>query len=110
MAAANVVVDAAGAATCGAGLTCTAATMASRSALTGARGRSVNVTMPSFVQLTNGTDDTMTATLATVATLDLGGTAATGTNQAFGGSLAVGIAQADGLYSSPDGKVTVDYQ
>ena len=108
--ASTVAVDAAGAITCGTGVTCTGTGTAAKFAITGTNNAVVNVTMPNSVTLANGTGGSMIATLVKVSTLNLGDTGKTGTPLAFGASLAVGAAQADGLYSSPEFAVTVDYQ
>lgn len=108
-AASTVVVDAAGARTCGTGLTCTAAASAAKFTVTGSNNTAITVTVPATVTLAGG-GGTMVATLAAPTTLTLDNSGSTGNALNFGGSLAVGANQADGVYTSPNFAVTVNYQ
>lgn len=105
----TVAVDAAGALTCGAGLTCSQTPSAAKFTLTGTNNTVVTVSTPATVTLTSGTN-TMIALLTVQPTLNLGNLGNTGTVFSFGGTLNVGANQADGVYASPDFAVTVDYQ
>ena len=103
----TAVIDAAGARSCS-GVTCSKASTAAAFDVTGTKNEIINVTWDQSVTLTNGTT-TMTATLmanpGTQRTLN----ATTGkASFAVGGSLAVAVNQADGVYSGPF-KVYVDY-
>lgn len=103
-------VSATGAITCGTGLTCTGTTLPAKFTIVGSKNETVSILMPATLVLTNGSGGSMVAVLNKVATLDLGDTAKTGTVLSFGGTLAVGAAQADGVYASPNFAVTVNYQ
>lgn len=108
-AASTVGVTTANAQVCGTGLTCTGTATAAKFTVTGSNNTIVNVTVPATVTL-NGGGSSMVATLSAPATLALGNSGSTGTSLVFGGSLAVGAEQADGVYSSADFDVTVNYQ
>lgn len=108
-AASTVIVNSAGAATCGAGLTCTGSTSAADFTVTGTNNTIVTVSAPATVTLTNGATGSMTASLAAPATLALGNSGSTGTPLRFGGTLNVGASQEDGAYSATF-NVSVDYQ
>lgn len=108
-AASTVAVDAAGALTCGAGLTCSQTPSAARFTVTGTNNTVITVTTPATVTLASGTN-TMTASLSVQPTLNLGNSGNTGTAFSFGGTLNVGANQADGVYATPDFAVTVNYQ
>lgn len=108
-AASTVAIDASGARTCGAGLTCSQTPTAARFTVTGSNNTVVTVTAPTSVTLASGTNN-MTASLTVQPTLNLGNSGNTGTSLAFGGTLNVGANQADGVYASPDFAVTVNYQ
>lgn len=108
-AASTVIVNSAGAATCGAGLTCTGSTSAADFTVTGTNNTIVTVSAPATVNLTNGATGSMTASLAAPATLALGNSGSTGTPLRFGGTLNVGASQEDGAYSATF-NVSVDYQ
>lgn len=108
-AASTVAVDAQGARTCGAGLTCSQTSSAAKFTVTGTNNAIVTVSAPATVTLASGTN-TMTASLSVAPTLNLGNTGNSGTSLTFGGTLNVGANQADGVYASPDFTVTVNYQ
>lgn len=108
-AASTVAINAAGAATCGAGLTCTGTTTAADFTVTGTNNTIVTVTAPATVTMTNGVTGSMTASLAAPATLSLGNSGSTGTPLRFGGTLNVGANQEDGAYTASF-NVSVDYQ
>ncbi len=104
-AASTVAVNAAGAATCGAGLVCSGTTSAAGFDVTGTTGEVVDISADASVTLT-GPSGTMTASLTPSATsLTLAG----GDSFTVGGTLNVGANQADGAYSGTF-SVTVDYQ
>lgn len=109
IAASTVTVNAAGALTCGIGLTCSQTPSAAKFTVTGTNNAIVTVSVPASVTLNSGTN-TMTALLTVLPTLNLGSSGNTGTALTFGGTLNVGAGQADGVYASPDFAVTVDYQ
>lgn len=104
-AASTVAVNAAGAATCGAGIVCSGTTSAAGFDVTGTSGETVDVSSDLTVTLT-GPTDTMSATLTPSATtILLDGTDAF----TVGGTLAVAANQADGAYLGTF-NVTVNYQ
>ena len=104
-AASTVAVNAAGAATCGAGIVCSGTTSAAGFDVTGTSGETVDVSSDLTVTLT-GPTDTMSATLTPSATtILLDGTDAF----SVGGTLAVAANQADGAYLGTF-NVTVNYQ
>lgn len=105
----TVAIAADGTRTCGVGLTCSQTATATSFVVTGSNNTVVNVTTPSTVTLNSGAN-TLVATLSAPSTLNLGNSGSTGTALKFGGTLAVGANQADGVYVSNDFAVTVDYQ
>lgn len=105
-----VSVNAAGTRTCATGLTCTGTALPAKFTIIGSKNETVSILIPTSVVLANGTGGSMVAVLDKVTSLDLGDTAKTGTVLSFGGTLAVGAGQADGVYTSPTFAVTVNYQ
>lgn len=109
-AASTVTVDAAGARTCGTGLTCSQTPASAKFTVTGTNNAVVTVSVPATVTLNSGTNS-MTASLTALPTLNLGNSGNTGTALAFGGTLNVGANQADGVYETATPfAVTVNYQ
>ncbi|HEY0626299.1 MAG TPA: DUF4402 domain-containing protein [Allosphingosinicella sp.] len=110
--ASTVVVNAAGTATCGAGLTCSGTTTAANFKVEGSNNSVVTVSVPASVSLANqtvGSSATMSATFAAPATLLLTTSGSAGTPLVFGGTLNIGASQEEGVYNGTF-NVTVDYQ
>jgi Domain of unknown function (DUF4402) len=105
----TVTMDTAGNLTCTSGLTCTATGTPAQYNVNGSNNQVVNITKPA-VTLTNttnpGTPLTLVLSGPSQVTLPNSGTA--GTNFNLGGSIAVGAATNDGVYTG-DLNVTVDY-
>lgn len=109
--ASTVAISAAGAKTCGTGVTCTGGSIPASFTVTGTNNETVNVTIPAVVTLKSGAN-TMTVDLSTAPrTLALGSAGnSTGAALKFGGTLSLAASQADGVYQSDAFTVTVDYQ
>ena len=106
VAASTVDVDSAGARTCGAGLVCTGTTTAADFSVVGTVGQVVTISVPASVSLNSGANSMSSTLVASAATMTLAAT----NNFQVGGTLSVGANQADGVYTSPNFTVTVNYQ
>jgi Mat/Ecp fimbriae major subunit len=102
----TVIVDTAGARTCGSGLVCSGTTTAAGFTVGGTTGQVVTISVPATVTLNSGSNS-MTASLsASAATATMVASAASFT---VGGTLSVAAGQADGDYEGTF-SATVDYQ
>jgi Mat/Ecp fimbriae major subunit len=102
----TVIVDSAGARTCGSDLVCSGTTTAAGFSIGGTTGQVATISVPASVTLTSGANS-MTASLsasATTATM-----VANAGSFTVGGTLSVAANQADGDYSGTF-NATVDYQ
>lgn len=109
-AASTVVVDTAGARTCNAPLVCTGTATAAVFNVTGTPNQVITVSVPAGpITLTGSVSGTMSSTLVSSVvgnpTLSAAGTS----SFSVGGTLSVGASQADGVYTSANFTVTVNY-
>ena len=108
--ASTVQVSDAGVRSCGSGLTCSGTTSSANFDVSGSNNSVVTVGGDNSVTLTNGTGDTMSATLVrSAATLTLANSGPVGGSFQVSGTLNVDANQADGAYAGTF-NVSVDYQ
>ena len=100
----------AGALTCPSNLTCSGATQSATYKVTGSKGQTVSITVPS-VTLVNQLDSSQTLVLTpdSPASIVLGNSGANGTNFSIGGSISLNSTTAGGTYAGTF-DVTADYQ